>query len=48
MCYIVLDPYDALVVLIRVGTFSELGKDEIVGTIAESRIESRGRKERNL
>jgi|SRR5918993_1400366 hypothetical protein len=29
---------------IRVGTFSELGKDEFVGTIAESRIESRGEK----
>jgi hypothetical protein len=29
---------------IRVGTFSGLGKDEFVGTIAESRIESRGEK----
>src|SRR5687768_3230622 len=42
MCYIVLDPYDALVYTGRHLFGARQRKDEFVGTIAESRIESRG------
>src|SRR5918994_7555706 len=44
MCYIVRDPYDALVYTGRHLFGARQRKDEFVGTIAESRIESRGEK----
>ena len=44
MCYIVLDRYDALVYTGRHLFGARQRKDEFVGTIAESRIESRGEK----